>query len=176
MPLILPFTGLRPAAGRAGDVAAPPYDVLNTEEARAQAKTRQWSFLHVSKPEIDLPPGTDPYGPSVYAKGRDNFIRMINKGVLVRDKTNCLYIYRLKMGDHAQIGLVAVASVAAYDQNRIRKHEFTRPDKEDDRVRQIDAVNAQTGPVFLTYRHNDYVDSTVAKIIKIGRASCRERG
>ena len=164
MPLILPFAGLRPADGRAADVAAPPYDVLNTEEARSQAKTRQWSFLHVSKPEIDLPPGTNPYGPSVYEKGRDNFLRMINEDVLVRDETDCLYIYRLTMGTHTQVGLVAAASVAAYDQNRIRKHELTRPDKEDDRVRHIDALNAQTGPVFLTYRHNDYVDGIVAGI------------
>jgi len=164
MPLIQPFAGLRPAAGLAAEVAAPPYDVLNTEEARAQTLKKKWSFLHVSKPEIDLPPGIDPCLPKVYEKGRENFIRMMSEGVLVRDQTDCFYIYRLTMGGRTQTGLVAAASVAAYDQNRIRKHEFTRPDKEDDRVRHIDALNAQTGPVFLTYRHNDNVDGMVADI------------
>lgn len=164
MPLILPFAGLRPAAGRAGDIAAPPYDVLNTEEARKQASGKPWSFLHVSKPEIDLPPGTDPYASIVYEKGRENFNRMISEGLLVRDDSPCFYLYGLTMGDHIQIGLVAAASVAAYDGNRIRRHEFTRPDKEDDRVRHVDALNAQTGPVFLTYRHSDEVDYMVAEI------------
>lgn len=163
-PLILPFAGLRPAAGRAADVAAPPYDVLNTEEARALAASREWSFLHVSKPEIDLPPGTDPYDPAVYEKGRENFERMIAEGVLARDSADCFYLYRLTMGDHTQTGLVAAASVAAYDENRILKHEFTRPDKEDDRVRHVDALNAQTGPVFLTYRHSEAVDRMVSEI------------
>jgi len=163
-PLILPFAGLRPAKGLAADVAAPPYDVLNTEEAREQAASKEWSFLHVSKPEIDLPPGTDPYDPAVYEKGRENFARMLAEGVLVRDSGECFYLYRLTMGDHTQTGLVAVASVAAYDENRIRKHEFTRPDKEDDRVRHVDALNAQTGPVFLTYRHSAEVDRMVSEI------------
>ncbi|MDT8318788.1 MAG: DUF1015 family protein [bacterium] len=163
-PLILPFAGLRPATGRAADVAAPPYDVLNTEEARQQAASKEWSFLHVSKPEIDLPPGTDPYDPAVYEKGRENFARMLAEGVLVRDSADCFYLYGLTMGDHTQTGLVAVASVAAYDENRIRKHEFTRPDKEDDRVRHVDALNAQTGPVFLTYRHSAEVDRMVSEI------------
>lgn len=162
--LILPFKGLRPAAGREAEVAAPPYDVLNTEEARERAAGKEWSFLHVSKPEIDLPPGTDPYATEVYEKGSENFARMISEGVLVRDDSACFYLYALTMGGHTQTGLVAAASVEAYDQNLICKHEFTRPDKEDDRVRHVDALNAQTGPVFLTYRHSDMVDSIVAKI------------
>ena len=163
-PLILPFTGLRPAAGREAEVAAPPYDVLNRSEARERAAGSKWSFLHVSKPEIDLPEGTDPYSPAVYEKGKENFKRMMDEGVLVRDDGPCLYLYGLTMGGHTQTGLVAAASVEAYDQNRICKHEFTRPDKEDDRVRHVDALNAQTGPVFLTYRHSDDVDSMVARI------------
>jgi uncharacterized protein (DUF1015 family) len=163
MSLIRPFAGLRPAPGRAADVLAPPYDVLNTEEARARAADRPWSFLHISKPEIDLPPKTDPYSPAVYAKGKENFERMQSEGVLVRDPQPCYYLYRLVMGTHTQTGIVAVASVPDYDSNRIRKHEFTRPDKEDDRVRQIEALNAQTGPVFLTYKHNAEVDSLVAR-------------
>ncbi|HUW36472.1 MAG TPA: DUF1015 family protein [Rhodocyclaceae bacterium] len=154
-PLIKPFRGLRPAPGRAAAVAAPPYDVLSTEEARARAADRPWSFLHISKPEIDLPPGTDPYAPEVYAQAALNLAKMLSAGVLRRDETPCYYAYRLTMptdsGDHVQTGLVAAASVADYDANRIRKHEFTRPDKEDDRVRQIEALNAQTGPVLLAH-------------------------
>jgi len=165
MSLIRPFRGLRPALGRADAVVAPPYDVLNTEEARDRAIGRSNSFLHISKPEIDLPVGTNPHAPEVYDKGRDNFVRMIEEGVLVRDESPCYYIYRLIMGEHVQTGLVAVSSVADYDTNRIRKHEFTRPDKEDDRVRQIDALNAQTGPVFLTYRHSVLIDEITASIV-----------
>ena len=145
MSLIRPFRGLRPAVGRAEDVVAPPYDVLNTEEARERAAGRPYSFLHISKPEIDLPKGTDPYAPEVYKKGKDNFQKMVEEGVLVRDEAPCYYFYRLIMGEHIQTGLVVAASVADYDTNRIRKHEFTRPDKEDDRVRQIDALSAQVG-------------------------------
>ena len=164
MPLIQPFRGLRPVAKYASDVAAPPYDVLNTAEARKRAKGHPRSFLHISKPEIDLPEGTDPYSPEVYKKGAENLQRLINEKVLIRDEQPCYYVYRLIMGDHQQIGLVVTASVADYDTNRIRKHEYTRPDKEDDRVRQIDALNAQTGPVFLTYRNNNIVEAIMDKV------------
>ncbi len=164
MPLIRPFAGLRPAPGRAADVAAPPYDVLSTEEARAQAAGKPWSFLHISRPEIDLAPETNPYDPVVYQQGARSFARMQEENVLRRDSALSYYAYRLVMGEHSQTGLVAVASVADYDSNRIRKHEFTRPDKEDDRVRQIDALNAQTGPVFLTYRHSSAVDELLAEV------------
>ena len=164
MTLIRAFTGLRPVAGRAEDVAAPPYDVLNSAEARARVQGREWSFLHISKPEIDLAEGTDPYSDDVYAKGAENLQRMIDGGILSRDDKPCYYFYRLIMGEHVQTGLVAAASVADYDSNRIRKHEFTRPDKEDDRVRNIDALNAQTGPVFLTYKHTDTVDDIAAQV------------
>jgi len=164
MPLIRPFAGLRPAPGRAADVAAPPYDVLNSNEARERAEGRPWSFLHISKPEIDLPEGTDPYDACVYTKGKENFDKMLAEGVLVQDDKPCYYLYRLIMGDHQQIGLVAAASVPDYDTNRIRKHEFTRPDKEDDRVRQVDTLNAQTGPVFLTYKHDATIDALVERV------------
>ncbi|MFO7593845.1 MAG: DUF1015 domain-containing protein [Pseudomonadota bacterium] len=164
MSLIRPFAGLRPAPGRAADVAAPPYDVLNSSEARERAKDRPWSFLHISKPEIDLPEGTDPYDACVYAKGKANFDKMLAEGVLVQDDQPCYYLYRLIMGEHRQIGLVAAASVPDYDSNRIRKHEFTRPDKEDDRVRQIDSLGAQTGPVFLTYKHDATIDALVERV------------
>ncbi|MDO9371017.1 MAG: DUF1015 family protein [Gammaproteobacteria bacterium] len=164
MSLIRPFTGLRPVPERAADVAAPPYDVLSSDEARARAAGRPLSFLHISKPEIDLAPDVDPYSPTVYAKGAENFAALIKQGVLQRDKKACYYVYRLIMGRHVQTGIVAAASVAAYDNGHIRRHELTRPDKEDDRVRQIDALNAQTGPVLLTYRHSDAVDAIVRTI------------
>ncbi|MGW8246728.1 MAG: DUF1015 domain-containing protein [Acidiferrobacterales bacterium] len=164
MTLIRPFAGLRPAPDHAADVAAPPYDVLNTEEARERAKGKPWSFLHISKPEIDLPEGTDPFADEVYAKARENFDRMREQGILLQDEQPGYYLYELTMGDHTQTGLVAAASVADYDTNRIRKHEFTRPDKEDDRVRQIDVLNAQTGPVFLTYRHHPEIDALVERV------------
>lgn len=164
MSLIRPFAGLRPAPDHAADVIAPPYDVLNTEEARARVQGKPWSFLHISKPEIDLPVGTDPHSSSVYAKGRENFSKMLSHGVLQRDPESYYYVYRLVMGAHRQTGIVATASVPAYDINRIRKHELTRPDKEDDRVRQIDALNAQTGPVFMTYRHSSAVDAITEKV------------
>jgi uncharacterized protein (DUF1015 family) len=168
MSLIRPLAGLRPAPNRAADVVAPPYDVLSSEEARARAAGKPWSFLHISKAEIDLPPGTDPYDAAVYAKARENFERMQREGVLARDPEPDYYCYRLVMGAHVQTGLVAAASVAAYEAGRIRRHEFTRPDKEDDRVRQIEALNAQTGPVFLTYRHSGRID-TLAEIVTRGQ-------
>ncbi len=166
MSLIRPFAGLRPAAGRAADVAAPPYDVLSSEEARQRAKGKRWSFLHISKPEIDLPVGTDPFAPAVYAKAGENLRDMISQGVLVRDDQPCLYVYRLVVGDFVQTGIVAAASVAAYDCNRIRKHELTRPDKEDDRVRQIEALDAQTGPVLLAYPDAAQVDRLLAAAVE----------
>jgi len=152
--LIKPFRALRPAPGKAAAVAAPPYDVLNTAEARHRAHGRPSSFLHISKPEIDLPEGTDPYSPVVYARGAENLRHLVESSVLLRDEKPHYYVYQLRMGEHLQTGIACVGSVVEYDRNRIRKHEFTRPDKEDDRVRQITALNAQTGPVLLAYRSN----------------------
>ena len=168
MTLIRAFRGLRPAAGQAGAVAAPPYDVLSSDEARLRAAGKPWSFLHISKPEIDLPRDIDPHAPAVYAKAAENLRKMLAAGVLVRDTAPRYYAYRLSMpgphGIHVQTGLVAAASVADYDSNRIRKHEFTRPDKEDDRVRQIEALNAQTGPVLLAYPSCATADARIAAI------------
>jgi len=160
--LIRPFAGLRPATGRAADVAAPPYDVLSSEEARERAEGKPWSFLHISRPEIDLAPGTDPYSPAVYTKAAENLGNMVALGVLARDDEPCLYVYRLTAGDIVQTGIVAAASLADYDSNRIRKHELTRPDKEDDRVRQIEALDAQTGPVLLAYPDAAQIDAILA--------------
>ena len=159
MPLIRPFAGLRPVPERAADVIAPPYDVLNSAEARERAQGRPWSFLHISRAEIDLPEDTDPYDPRVYAKSAENLHAMMDQGILMRDDRDCYYVYRLTMNGHVQTGLVAVASVADYDANRVRKHEYTRPAKEDDRVRQIEALNAQTGPVLLAYRSQPEIDA-----------------
>lgn len=161
-PMIRPFTGLRPRSEQASAVAAPPYDVLSSEEARERAAGKPYSFLHISKAEIDLPSSVDHYAPEVYAKSAENLKKLIDAGVLFRDAKPCYYAYRLIMGEHVQTGLIAAASVADYDTNRIRKHEFTRPDKEDDRVRQIEALNAQTGPVLLAHPDSDEAESLIA--------------
>ena len=163
MTLIKPFRALRPAPGRAAEVLAPPYDVLSSAEARERAEGKPWSFLHVSKAEIDLPPATDPYDPAVYAKAAENLRRMIEAGVLVRDAKPCYYVYRLTWRGHVETGFAAVASLADYATNRIRKHELTTPAKEDDRVRQIEAVNAQTGPVMLAYPTAPQIDALLAR-------------
>jgi len=160
--LIKPFRALRPAPGRAAEVLAPPYDVLSSAEARERARDKPFSFLHVSKAEIDLAPSINPYDSSVYAKAADNLQRMIEAGVLRRDARDCYYAYRLTWRGGVQTGLAAVASIAAYAGNRILKHELTAPAKEDDRVRQIEAVNAQTGPVMLAYPDAPEVDTLLA--------------
>jgi len=150
-PLIRPFRALRPVAEHAGEVLAPPYDVLSSAEARARARDRPWSFLHVSKAEIDLPAETDAHDARVYARAAHNLQAMIDAGVLVRDPSPAYYAYRLTMDGHVQTGLALTASVAAYRAGRVRRHEFTLPAKEQDRVRQIEAVNAHTGPVLLAH-------------------------
>jgi uncharacterized protein (DUF1015 family) len=161
--LIKPFRALRPAPGRAADVLAPPYDVLSSAEARDRAKGKPWSFLHVSKAEIDLDPAIDPYDGAVYAKAGENFRRMIAASVLVRDDKPGYYVYRLTWRGRNETGFAAVASIAAYAENRIRKHELTTPAKEDDRVRQIEAVDAQTGPVMLAYTASPGIDTLLAR-------------
>ncbi len=166
MPLIKPFAGLRPVPERAAEVVAPPYDVLNSAEARERAADRPWSFLHISKAEIDLPEDIDPYDPAVYAKSAENLQKMLDEGILIREDKPCYYAYRLIMDGHSQVGLVAAASVADYDTNRIRKHEFTRPAKENDRVRQIEALNAQTGPVLLAYKSEANMDAILEAVTK----------
>ncbi|MBP8163257.1 MAG: DUF1015 domain-containing protein [Propionivibrio sp.] len=161
-PLIRPFTGLRPRTEHAAAVAAPPYDVLSSDEARVRAAGKPYSFLHISKAEIDLSPEVDHYAPEVYAKSAENLQKLIAADILIRDAKPCYYAYRLVMGTHTQTGLIAAASVADYDTNRIRKHEFTRVDKEDDRVRQIEALNAQTGPVLLAHPDSDEAEQLIA--------------
>jgi uncharacterized protein (DUF1015 family) len=159
---IKPFRGMRPRRDLARLVAAPPYDVLSSEEAREMAAANPYSFLHVGKPEIDLPPGTDLYSDEVYAKGKENFERFIREGVIAQDLRENFYIYKQAWGDHTQIGLVAAASCQDYLDNIIKKHELTRPDKENDRMRHIETLNSQTGPVFLTYRRKEGIDALIA--------------
>ncbi|MEI7481588.1 MAG: DUF1015 domain-containing protein [Elusimicrobiota bacterium] len=163
LPLFNPIYGIRPAKGKAQDVIAPPYDVLDSKEARAMALGRPLSFLHVSKAEIDLPEGTDVYSEAVYKKAAENFRKMMDSGALIREEKPCFYVYRLKMGTHVQTGLVVGACVDDYDSNRIRKHEFTRPIKEDDRVNQIKFVKAQTGPGLIAYKQISEVDAVIKK-------------
>jgi uncharacterized protein (DUF1015 family) len=163
-PLFKPFRALRPSPDHAAGVLAPPYDVLNTEEARLRAAGKPDSFLHISKPEIDLPQGTDPFAAEVYQTGADNLRRLISAQVLVRDSEPCYYVYQLRMQDHLQTGVAGVGSVAGYRENRIRKHELTRPAKEDDRVRQITTLAAQTGPVLLAYRAQADIKDQLAAI------------
>jgi len=160
---VKPFAALRPIPEKVSEVTSPPYDVLNSEEARKKAEGNPDSFLHVVKPEIDLDPSMDLYDPAVYEKGAENLARLIDEGIMVQDAKPNFYIYKLRMGDREQIGLVAGASVEDYDQNLIKKHEFTRSDKEQDRMNHIDHLNAQTGPVFLTYRSSELIDRLMEK-------------
>ncbi len=169
MSLIRPFRGLRPARDRAAEILAPPYDVLSSSEARKMAAGKPYSFLHISKPEIDLPEDMSPYDPQVYAKAADNMQALVRKGLLVQDENPNYYAYRLVWRDVQMTGLVAAASIAAYDSNKIRRHEFTRPVKEDDRVRQIEALEAQTGPVMLAYPEAPGIDGLL-DAVTAGRA------
>jgi len=146
-----PFPGLRPKKSLAEKVAAPPYDVLDSNEAREMAKGNPHCFLHVTKPEIDLEPNVDVYSDKVYARGAENLKKFISDGIMIQDKTPQFYFYRQIMEHHSQVGLVATVSADDYENGLIKKHEFTRPDKENDRVRHTMALNAQCGPVFLTY-------------------------
>ena len=166
MPLIRPFDALRPHPHAAHEVLSPPYDVVSREEARALAGDKPWSFLHVSRAEINLPDEVDPYDPWVYRRAAFRFNTLIAEDILQSDPKPCYYVYRLVMGTHVQVGLVAAASVSAYENNRIKRHEFTRPDKEDDRVRHIDAVRAQTGPVLLFYPGNDDIDQMLSACLE----------
>jgi uncharacterized protein (DUF1015 family) len=160
--VIRPFRALRPQPEQAKAVASVPYDVVNTDEARALAEGNPLSFLHVSRPEIDLPPGTDLYSDAVYNKAVDNFEKLTNTAPLEVETEPSLYLYKLVMGDHEQVGIVGCCSIDEYDDNTIRKHERTRRDKEDDRTRHMLMLKAQTGPVFLTYRRREEIDKQVS--------------
>ena len=161
MAAIVPFPALRPTPASAPLVAAVPYDVVNTREAQTLADGNSLSFLHVSRAEIDLAPDTDPYSDRVYRKAVENFETLKKRAPLVVEDEPSLYVYRLKMGDHVQTGIAGTFSIDEYDRDVIKKHERTRPDKEDDRTRHMIDLRAQTGPVFLTYRASHRVDAVV---------------
>lgn len=160
--LTRPFAALRPRQDTAQAVIAPPYDVVDAAEARSLADGRPESFLHISRPEIDLPAGTNPYSDEVYATGASNLRRLIERRILERESSECYYAYRMTTGRHSQIGISVAASVEAYESGRIHRHELTRPDKENDRVRNIESLNAQTGPVLLTYKADRQIDALLS--------------
>ena len=157
------FKAIRPAKALVGQVASVPYDVVNRAEAAELAAGNPNSFLHVSRPEIDLPKNIDPYSQAVYDKAREAFSRLRKDGVLVSEVKPCLYVYRQRMGNHVQRGVVACCHTGDYEAGIIKKHELTRKDKEDDRTRHISAIQAQPGPVFLTYRDAAEIDLLVEK-------------
>jgi len=164
MAFIKPFKALRPGEKFAEKVAALPYDVMSIAEAREMSQGNPYSFLHVSRPEIDLSNEVDNYSAAVYEKGRENLRRMIREGILVKENTECYYVYRQIMGDVLQTGLVACASVDDYLSGVIKKHELTRPDKEEDRVRHIDYLNANDEPVFYTYKSDPAISGIITEI------------
>jgi len=164
MSQLKPFKAFRPKPELAGQVASVPYDVVNTDEARQLAAGNPYSFLHVGRPEIDLPEGTDIHSDAVYAQGVANLHRLIQTGTLFQERTPCLYIYQQRMGDHVQAGLVGLCSVKEYEEGAIKRHEYTRKDKEDDRTRHVTEQAANAEPVFLAYRAVPYIDSLVDKI------------
>jgi uncharacterized protein (DUF1015 family) len=161
MATVRPFRALRPPPEKASGVSAVPYDVVSTEEARRLAAGNPLSFLHVSRSEIDLPEGTDPYAGAVYTKAAENFATLKREAPLSLEAEPSLYVYRLRMDDHEQTGIAGCCSLDEYDRDVVRKHERTRPDKEDDRTHHMLALNAQTGPVFLTYRGRAEIDAIV---------------
>src|SRR5215468_971757 len=164
MATIRPFRAERPTSEKAALVSSVPYDVVSTAEARSLAADNPLSFLHVSRPEIDLPDDTNVYSDAVYEKAVQNYERLRQEAPLQQDDQPGLYVYRLKMGNHEQTGIAACCSLDEYDRDIIRKHERTRKDKEDDRTRHMLALRAQTGPVFLTYRGRDEINQLVGQI------------
>jgi uncharacterized protein (DUF1015 family) len=165
MAIIKPFPALRPVPTLASAVASLPYDVMNTEEAKEMAAGNPRSFLHVSRPEIDLPASIDIHAPEVYSKAAENFQAFIQNGTLKQDDKPCLYVYAQIMNGREQIGLVACSSVEDYFDDVIKKHEYTRPEKEQDRIEHMEAVKAHVGPIFLTYKPNETVRKIIERVI-----------
>lgn len=166
MAKIKAFRGIRPALDKIQDVASLPYDVMNSKEARVAVEGKPFSFLHVVKPEVDLPEDLDVHDDAVYQKGKENLYKFIEEGVLIQDEKPCYYLYRQIMGDVNQIGLVVGASIEDYENDIIKKHEHTRADKEADRIKHVDTLSANTGPVFLTYPARDDINAFVDEYTK----------
>ena len=161
MPRVKPFRAVRPPVAKAASVASVPYDVIDRDEAVVLAAGNSESFLHVVRPDIDLPPETDPYADAIYTQAADAFQKFLAAGTLAQDETDCIFLYRQIMNGRSQIGIVCCCHVDDYEHNRILKHEFTRPAKEDDRTRHVMTLGAHTGPVFLTYRDEAEVNQLV---------------
>lgn len=166
MAIVKAFKAIRPAAQLANKVAALPYDVMNSDEAREMVKGNPYSFLHVDKPEVDLDPSIDLYDKRVYEKARENLNTMIEKGTLVQDNKESLYIYRQIMNGRVQTGLVGCTSIDDYMKDIIKKHEHTRADKEQDRINHVDYCDSNTGPIFLTYRNKKEISEIVNKWVE----------
>jgi len=166
MAVVKAFKAVRPAPELAGRVAALPYDVMNSQEARQMVVGNPYSFLHVDKAEIDLDPAIDLYDTRVYEKARDNLQKMIAEGVFVREAAPCLYVYKQVMNGRAQIGIVGCTAVDDYRNNIIKKHELTRADKEQDRINHVDYCDANTGPIFLTYRAREEINVLVNGVME----------
>jgi len=164
---VQPFKGLRPKPEFVQKVASPPYDVLNSQEARELAKDNPMSFLHVVKAEIDFGPDIDTHSDQVYEKGAENLQNFLRDGILIQDASPCFYIYQITMGNHTQLGLMLGASVDEYKKGFIKKHEFTRRDKEDDRAHHVDVLNANSGPVMLSYHANEEIDKHLETICNV---------
>ena len=164
MALVLPFKAVRPQQKFVSQVAALPYDVMTREEGQKAVWGNALSFMHVEKSEIDVPDNTKSNDDLIYQTAKRNFIQMVEKGVLIQDKSSCFYIYRQKMGSQVQTGIVGLMSASEYDSGKIKKHELTRKDKEEDRIRHVDTVNAQTGPVFISYRERKNMNKIVDEI------------
>ena len=167
MAVVLPFRALRPQPQLAGQVASLPYDVLNTQEARQAANGNPNSFLHITKSEIDLPEETNPYDPSVYETAHTNLSAFISRDILFRESKPCYYLYQLTMHGRSQTGIVALSSIDEYERDLIKKHEYTRPEKELDRIRHISVSGAQTGNVFLAYRTQKDIDELIANWMRV---------
>ena len=165
MATVKPFRALRPTAASAADFASLPYDVMDTAEAREMVAQKPQSFLRVTRAEVDLPPEIDPHSPEVYAQAGKKLAEYVATGVLQQDASPCYYVYRQQMGPYIQTGIAAVCQVAEYEAGIVRKHELTRPDKEQDRVDHIMGTGAQTGPVFLVYRRDPVIASVVASVM-----------
>ncbi len=160
---VRPFPGIRPAADLAAQVACLPYDVVNSTEAQALAADNPYSFFHIDKAEIDLPHDLSPYDPQVYQKAAENFQDFLAKGWLVKEQQPLLYLYELTMNGRSQTGLVATTSIDDYTSGKIKKHEFTRPEKEVDRIKHIQACDANTSPIFLSYRDEDHIQRLISQ-------------
>ncbi|MCR4815195.1 MAG: DUF1015 domain-containing protein [Lachnospiraceae bacterium] len=163
MAVIRPFQGIRPKKGLESQIAALPYDVYNTEEARKEVEGKPYSFLNIDRAETQFPEGTDPYSDEVYEKARDMFREQVSEGIYVTDEKPVYYVYELIMDGRSQTGLVACASIDDYQNEIIKKHENTRADKEEDRIRHVGTMEAQTGPIFLAYRFEENIDREIKK-------------